>query len=277
LKPDIKQQEDRKLRAIALELKELRQQIQNPPSVKLTEPIQRGWVRHYVLSKEAQLRPDVHILRQILEVIGTKEYHWRRNFIKGRRQRPLIEIKQSLKVVQTRAWNLDPKRYLEEWKNYFHLEYLQWSHGFYHCHQWFYVFTEAHLFELKVERHWLTHLKIIDPFLIERQAELNSWMELYQGWPKYSRLKGRRTWWHNATLYRKLEAQAKSDLRDYQFNHEEAEMRPSIRRFHFSFFLFPHVAQLEGGAPLRTETVRVQILPWGPLPRSRSPMQRQPT
>src|SRR5208282_5592626 len=27
---------------------------------------------------------------------------------------------------------------------------------------------------------------------------------------------------------------------------------------------FPHVAQLEGGAPLRTETVRVQILPWGP-------------
>jgi hypothetical protein len=29
---------------------------------------------------------------------------------------------------------------------------------------------------------------------------------------------------------------------------------------------FPHVAQLEGGAPLRTETVRVQILAWGPLP-----------
>ena len=28
---------------------------------------------------------------------------------------------------------------------------------------------------------------------------------------------------------------------------------------------FPHVAQLEGGAPLRTETVRVQILPWGPF------------
>ena len=28
---------------------------------------------------------------------------------------------------------------------------------------------------------------------------------------------------------------------------------------------FPHVAQLEGGAPLRTETVRVQILSWGPF------------
>ena len=33
---------------------------------------------------------------------------------------------------------------------------------------------------------------------------------------------------------------------------------------------FPHVAQLEGGAPLRTETVRVQILPWGPFTAVRS-------
>ena len=33
---------------------------------------------------------------------------------------------------------------------------------------------------------------------------------------------------------------------------------------------FPHVAQLEGGAPLRTETVRVQILPWGPFTTVRS-------
>ena len=43
----------------------------------------------------------------------------------------------------------------------------------------------------------------------------------------------------------------------------------SCREHHF----FPHVAQLEGGAPLRTETVRVQILPWGPFSPS-SPTSR---
>ena len=264
LKPDLKQQEEKRLREIALEVKDLRHQIQNPPSVRLPEPIQRGWVRHYVLTKEAQLRPDTQVLAQILEVIGTKEYYWRRNFIKSRRQRPLIEIKQSLKNILIDTWRLYPEKYPDEWRSYFHLEYLQWGHGYYHGHQWFYVFTDTHLLELKIERHWLTHLKIIDPLLIKRHAELEAWMEHHQGWRKYDRLKGRRHWWHNRDLCRKLEAQAKSDLRNFLSNPEEAEMKSSIRWLHFSFFLFPHVAQCRG-TPLRTERLQVRVLPWGPL------------
>jgi hypothetical protein len=270
LKPDTKQREEKKIREIVLELKSLRHQIQNPPSIRLKEPIQRGWVRHFVLTKEAQLRPDAQILEQLIEVIGTKEYHWRRNFIKGRRRRPLVEIKQSLRTVHINAWRFYPDKYPEEWKPYFHLEYQHFWHGSHHYEQWVYVFTEAHLFELKVERHWLTHLKIIDPQLIEREAELESWMEDHKGWPRYHRLKGKRHWWHNQDRYRKVEAQAASDLRNFLSSPEEAEMRSSIWRLHFSLFLFPHVAQLEGGAPLRTETVRVQILPWGPFTAVRS-------
>lgn len=273
MKPDLKQQEEKKLREIALEAKDLRHQIQNPPSVRLPEPIQRGWVRHYVLTKEAQLRPDAQVLGQILEVIGTKEYYWRRNFIKSRRQRPLIEIKQVLKPIHSYMWRHHPDKYPETWQPYFHLEFLQWWHGSYRYQQWVYVFTEAHLFELKVERHWLTHLKIIDPLLIERHAELEAWMEHHQGWRKYDRLKGRRHWWHNRDLNRKFEVQSKSDLRDFLSDPEEAEMKSPSWCLHFRFFLYPHVAQLEGGAPLRTETVRVQILSWGPFTPS-SPTSR---
>ena len=252
-----------------LELKDVREKVNNPPSIRLKEPVQRGWVRHYVLTKEAQFLADAPTLRQIIEVIGTKEYHWRRDFIKGRRRRPLVEVKHSLKAVPSQWWNADPKRYLEEWKSYFHLEYLPWSDKYLHCHRWCYVFTNVHWFELKVERHWLTHLKVINPFLIERQAELYAWAEHHNGWRRYDRLKGRRIWRPNSNLYRKREAQAKIDLRNYLLSPEEAEVRPSLRWFRFSFFILPYATSpcspTRRGTPLRTERLWVQILPWGPL------------
>jgi len=218
LKPHPKEQEEKKIRAIAVEWENLRHQIQNPPSIRLKEPIQRGWIRHHVLTKEAQLRPDAPVLQQILEIVGTKEYHWRRNFIPGRRRRPLVEIKQSLRTIHPRMWRFYPDQYPEEWKPYFRLEYQHYWQGSHHYEQWVYAFNEAHLFELIVERHWLTHLSIIDPLLIERQAELEAWMTLHNGWNRHSRLKGhwarcrpRSSWSHR----HEFDKQEKKDLRHF--------------------------------------------------------------
>ena len=101
-------------------------------------------------------------------------------------------------------------------------------------------------------------------------------MYRHNGWHRYSRLKGRRVSWYyrdRSRIEYQLEKQEEANLRQFLITLEEAEMKSSIRCLHFSFFLYPHVAQLEGGAPLRTETVRVQILSWGPFP-SCSPTSR---
>jgi len=73
------------------------------------------------------------------------------------------------------------------WKRYFHFEYKPYLGGL----QWFYVFSDPHLFELRVEPHWLTHVSIIDGALVTRAAELQSWLEHHLGWEKHRRLKGR--------------------------------------------------------------------------------------
>ncbi len=245
------------------ELKTLRQRVVNPPSVLLAEPIQRGWVRRHVLTKEAESRPDRETLAAILHDIGRKVHSRHPLFLqkKRRRSRKLVEIKQPLHEILVDRWSTKRLQRPEAWKRYFHLEYKPYYGGL----QWFYVFTNTKLIELKVEPHWLTHVKIIDTAAIAREAELDAWMEARCAWPKYERLKGRRHWSWNDALRRKLERQAKRDLQWFYQNPEEAETSSPAVWLRFSFLHFPHVAQLEGGAPLRTETVRVQILPWGLL------------
>jgi hypothetical protein len=278
LKPNPKELDEKKIRAVARELKAIQRQVLNPPSIRLKEPIQRGWLRKYVPTKEAQSRPDAQVLEEILKVIGTTQYHWRRVFVRGRRAgRHMIEMKQPLKEILIDTWKRYPTDYPDTWKRYFHLEYKQGGYVWYGLqsgHQWHYVFTDAHLFELKVERFWLTHVKIIDPLLIEHQAELEAWMESKRGWERYGRLKGRSNWWNKSPLQRKLEARAQRDLRRFVANPEEAEMSLRMMQFRFSLFvlIFPHVAQCRG-TPLRTETVRVQILSWGPFPLVAQPAE----
>ena len=265
MKPNQKEQEEKKIRAIVRETDRLHNAILSPVSIPLKEPIQRGWVRRYVLAKEAEARPDREMLAAILNNIGSTVHSRHPLFLKKRtrRSRKLVDIKQPLYEILVDQWST--KRYPrpEEWKRYFHLEYKPYYRGL----QWFYVFTETHLFQLKVEPHWLTHVKVIDAQLIERKAELDTWMNYHNGWPRHRRLKGKWARYHPVNSWRhrhELEKQEKADLRRVLTTWEEAEMKSSIVWLHFSFFIFPHVAQRRG-TPLRTEPVRVQILPWGPL------------
>lgn len=275
LKPDPIEQEEKKIRALTRELRKLDREIQNPPSVRLEEPIQRGWVRRHVLTKEAELHPDRETLAAILHDIGREEHSRHPLFLKKkhRRSRKLVDVKLPLHEILVDHWSTKRHPRPEEWKPHFHLEYKWHSwRGF----QWFYVFTETHLFELRVEPHWLTHLKLIDPGLIRHKAELEAWMKHHNGGPRYRRLKGKWAHWRPLNSWNhqhELEKQEKNQLRRFLTSSEEAEVKSSSRCFHFSFFLFPHVAQCRG-TPLRTETVRVQILSWGPLSCSRSPTSR---
>jgi hypothetical protein len=266
LKPNPKEQEEKKIRAIVRETTRLQNAILSPASIPLKEPIQRGWGRRYVLAKEAELRPDRETLLDILRDIGREIHSRHPGFLEKKhwRSRKLVEIKQPLREILVDCWSTKRHPRPDAWKRYFHLEY---KHYYYNCgFQWFYVFTDKKLFELKVEPHWLTHVKVIDAQLIEREAELDAWMDHHNGWRRHRRLKGKWAYCHPVSSWHRrheLERQEKADLRRVLTTCEEAEMKSSVVWLHFSFFPFPHVAQRRG-TPLRTEPVRVQILPWGP-------------
>ncbi len=243
MKPDPKKQAEKRLRGLHRELEELDQRLNHPPSVRLAEPIQRGWLRRYVLTKAAALRPDVAVLREILAVIGSIQYHWRRDFHLGRRwSRGKVKIEQPLDCILVDKWRLYPEKYPEHWNGYFHLEYrydgrlLEIPTG---RHQWFRVFTDAHLFGLKVEPFWLTHVKIIDADAMERQAEICECLGRSGGAYKYRRLKGKWARWHpipSRQYQHEFEKEEKQRLRHFLTTPEEAEARPSLRRLRFSLF-----------------------------------------
>ena len=206
------------IRALTRELRQLDRQIQNPPSVRLEEPIQRGWVRKYVLTQEAENRPDLNILEADPRNIGSEMHNKNPLFLKKKhwRSRKLVHVEQPLREILVDYWSTKRHPRPDEWKPYFHLEYKWHSwRGF----QWFYVFTEAHLFELRVQPHWLTHLKLIDPVIIRHKAELEAWMKHHNGvFPGYRRLKGKWAHWrplNSWNYHHELEKQEKNQLRRF--------------------------------------------------------------
>jgi hypothetical protein len=263
LKPDPIEQEEKQIRAIRRELRKLQRRINNPPSVRLEQPIQRGWVRRYVLTEKARYRPDHETLKAILGDIGTEKQCSRPDFLKRRgRSRKLFEIDQPLKEIGTWEWSSRSHPRPEEWKKYFYRQ----SRYLYRQLVWLWIFSDPQLFELKVEPFWLTHLKLIEPLVIEREAELTAWMMHRNGFARYENLKGKLVQWRPVDSWRhrhELEKQEQTELRHFLVQHEEAETKSRAWWFRFSLFLFPHVAQRRG-TPLRTERLQVQVLPWGP-------------
>ncbi len=55
---------------------------------------------------------------------------------------------------------------------------------------WAYVFRFPFLFELRVEKHWLTHCTEIEPGVAGRIAEIEHWMDHHCGHVRFDRLKG---------------------------------------------------------------------------------------
>jgi hypothetical protein len=197
---------------------DLNQLIENAPSVPLKVPVQRGFVRSYVLSAEGERRADAQVVRDILKQIGTLRYFWRRSFRRGRRAGRNIEIEQPLLMVLIDTWIQNPKLYPQAWAHYFHLE----IHG-----QFYYVFSAMHLITLKVSPHVLTHTKMVDPRWYEEQAELNAWLNRRMGREKYYRMVGigNERGWDSSGRSRALEKDVRRRFHKMKLNPEEAEMR----------------------------------------------------
>ena len=204
---------EKHLRAMHRELALLEKRRRHRPVHELTPPIQRGWKRSYVMTPAARLRPDAVLLAAILDCLNTVQYFWRSNFQSTRRQRSRrrgsASVEQEMMAIHWSAWERGPIP--PGWRKYFRREFLplkylcEWPHQGQrrspwfnrrdNQHNWGYAFRHPWWFELKVEKHWLTHYAEVEPEVARRIAEIERWMDFHSGHARFHRLKGRSDPW----------------------------------------------------------------------------------
>jgi hypothetical protein len=255
---------DRQVLAIARELKHFR--YMPYPTKPLDPPVQRGWRRSYVLSDRAMNRPDQSVLEAILKVIGSSVVHHNRNFHRRRgKSKKLFEIEQPLRPIPIHEWKRE--NYPTAWQRYFQYRILLTTHQ-----RWqpYWVFMHPLLYRLKIERNWITEVRVIDPDTESRIQELEEWMEFHHGWHRYGRLKGRRQgyrWYNIREKRRLLDNEHHREIANAYKTFPEVDPAASAWRIPTSlrpiFPIFPGVAQCRG-SELRTRPVQVRVLPPGP-------------
>ena len=207
-----KERNEKWIRAIVRECDCLRPRIWNPPLKKLEKPYQRGWVRFYVLGEGSGQRGDKSVLNEILPHINSIRYCNRPDFKKRKgRSKKMIEIDQPLRTIS--IWEWKRRQLPESWKLYF--RFIGGRHEYEFIHPW--------LFELRIEKHWITHYKEVDPLVLERFAELQSKMEHNQFWRVFDRLKGRHYWKYDPR-WKIREREAKKEIRTILLSQEAVEM-----------------------------------------------------
>ncbi len=195
---------DKQLLSWERERDALHRRLQNPPVRTLVEPIQRGWKRHFVLSAEARHRPDTPVLAAILAEIDSVAHFWRRDFRPSRRAmghgRRSLSTEQGLYAFSTDEW--DRRAYPDAWRQYFRVEcvpktlvdqpravdrkFQPWMYPTARSYAandnvFALAFRFTRLFELRIERNWLTHVAEVEPEIVRRHAEVDAYINQNRG------------------------------------------------------------------------------------------------
>ncbi len=161
---------DKKLLAIHRERRALWKRQRQ--TIEINPPIPRGWVRHWRLTSKARNRHDVSILKTILLAIDNHRFHWRKSFESGRRRRRrMVENSQNLSGIREHRWT--QLGWPEEWKKYFRKIVVNIGRP---DQTFAYKILREDLFELFTERHYIRRVRVIDPELESREAELNQYL-----------------------------------------------------------------------------------------------------
>jgi len=154
---------------------------------KLDKPIRDGWEKSYVLRSD--LDPTkIPILQKILNVINTKIYSKNKDFkYKPHKSKVKKDIPHELKSLSSEEFHKLFTTQSE--KKYFSLTpiYNTYDKKFYNQ----YVFHGKYLLETKIKPSFITHVKIPDPEIERRLAELEKQVGYHTDeWHRICKLKG---------------------------------------------------------------------------------------
>lgn len=186
----LKEDRDKQLRRMDKEYNRLQEINKKLPCVPLEEPYQKGWKRLYVLRPEVANSENAEFYQNILDEITEVQYHYDQSF-KRRKKRWLRcdhERLPRLRVIDKYRWAsgwhelTDEQRLLFKKVVCWNETHYQWDH--------YYEFTEPWLFEIAVQPHIVTEVKLLDEGLEREIAFIDN--KIYESDRQYrlQKLKG---------------------------------------------------------------------------------------
>src|ERR1051326_359346 len=187
---------DKQLRALEREMDRLRHAQNHAPIVPLEHPYQRGWVKFYVLDDEVAKLEDTSMFRAMLPHINKLVYAHDRSFVSRRGNHPIVLRP---RVIPTREW------IKLAWPLRYHRFF---RYGSWRCDDrpWMPIRWREHIHGFKLTATWwlreevrpnlITHQRVELPEVRSRLAEIETYMEITEGWNRLHWLRGRRqSWW----------------------------------------------------------------------------------
>jgi hypothetical protein len=180
---------DKKLIALARELKRLRHAQWSAPIVPLEKPYQRGWTKTFILTPDVARRYEVTHFRTVLAAINQVVRSRNREFL-SERGNPIILSPRKIRMKEWRqlAWPASHKvlftygHWPEENDDWIPQRHRRFVEGFKLTRTWW--LTET------VQPWMITHKKVDLPEVRARIAEIENHLEKTMGWYRYWRLRG---------------------------------------------------------------------------------------
>jgi hypothetical protein len=201
---------DSHYRALWREKDELWDVLRKAPVDKLPHPIQKGFKKFFVLREDVARRTDAHIIKDILSLINSTVYFEDESFKKkiklSRKASKVITVDPHLRPISARCWEqFDIKRrtafakYLSKptWRN-IPVAYNGVTYGYQYTSGRFFLFPW--MYEMKIEPHFLTHVRRVLPEVESRMQEINNKFAALRIWRRLGHLEGWRRYdfeWSN--------------------------------------------------------------------------------
>ena len=206
---------DKKLLALEREYHKLLDIKWKMPSIPLPVPIQKGYKRFMTLREDIKRRKDADIIQQCLKKVNVTMYcdnaEFERKDWKTGKQ---IFINPELHPIGVGEW----QKYvtLEKWgerqRKYFDFGIRYWSkYGYLKKFEGYWI-KDEYMFVPKVEPHFLTHYRDVDPAVETRLKEVKS--KLWDNWKNDGRLHKLHGWkgWKHDDWYESTAPQIADDI-----------------------------------------------------------------
>lgn len=177
---------------------ELWRKSRRPIYVPLEPPIQKGYVRFFVLREDVARGRQASFFQGILDKINTEQYFHRKDFKKKKRVRGKkvwVDKEQYVKALY--PWEIEKLALTPEELAYFEERPVYSAQKGKEVLMKF--FTQPWRFELRVRPYMLTHRRVVDPVLESRMREVDNYITIRQlrhrmDWLTQSRGSSRRRW-----------------------------------------------------------------------------------
>jgi len=166
---------DKQLIQLHKEEHQLWEQQRNLGWEPLVPPVQKGWIRSFVLRQDVAKSKHAYFFEGILKKVNTYQYDWRKDFKrkKKKRGRKIYVVKQQL-ILQPDDRHFAKLNFTEMEKQFF---FPVWEMNQQRKMVRRYVFTQPWRFVLKVKPNIIDKVRIRDVAIETRLAEIHDYLE----------------------------------------------------------------------------------------------------